>query len=151
MSKAQLISGATVSYAVGAETEPTVWVLLKDIITDLPEMFSKPDTVDTTTVDNISQTNIAGMTGGDSLDFGVLLNSDLYTAHEAMLASQNGAQGAPWFKIEYLAPVSRKMTWRGTVANNVTQKGGKGADVLAGTLSVYPATDIEEEDVVVSI
>lgn len=147
MAKAQLISGAKFYYADGdgTDTEPVTWTVLDDVITELPEFFSKPDTVDTTTINNTTQTNIASLSGGDSLDFGVLLNDALYTAHAAMKASQDDeAKGDSWFKIEFSAPISRKMTWRGSVSDNVVIAGGAAADLLAGTLPVYPSTDIVE-------
>lgn len=152
MGKAQLISGATFSYAEGSALEPTSWTTLNNTITDLPEMFTKPDTVDTTTIDNTTQTNIPGLSGGDSLDFGVLINETLINAHATMYASQNNeAKGDAWFKLEYAAPVSRKMIWRGSVPEHITQAGGKATDLLTGTLSIYPSTDIEESAVSTSV
>lgn len=148
MSKqAQLISGAVLSYAladnVTPDDEPATYTAITGAITSIPEMFSKPDTVDTTTIDNTTQTSIPALPGGDSLDFGVLLESDIYTAHAAIVASDL-ANGNTWYKLDFAAPLSRTIKWRGAVADNIVINGGASADLAEGVMPIYPSTDLTE-------
>lgn len=149
MSKnAQLISGAMLSYVLadGTDVDPGTYTDIADMVTSIPELYSKPDTVDTTTVDNTTQTNIPGLSGGDSLDFGVLLSPELYTLHALILASQEDTVtgGNTWFKLTFDAPLSRNITWRGAVSDNVVVNGGQSADLAEGVLPIYPSTDLVE-------
>lgn len=143
--EAQLISGAMLSYGLadGTDTEPVSYVDIENIITSLPEMFSKPDTVDTTTIDNTTQTNIPGLAGGDSLDFGVLLGSALYTLH-ATIAASDDSDGDTWYKLTFPAPLGREFKWRGRVAENIIFNGGQAADLAEGIMPIYPSTDLTE-------
>jgi hypothetical protein len=146
MKEAQLVSGATLSYAVGNGTSTApAFTAMANMITSLPEFFSKPDTVDTTTVDNLTQTNIPALTGGNSLDFGILLNAATYAVHAALLAGQIDTEKGPsWFKLVFTAPLSRSVTWQGSVASNLTINSGGASDLMQGILAVYPSSNLTE-------
>lgn len=150
MSKnAQLISGAMLSYTLadGTDVLPvTGYVDIADMVTSIPEIFSTPDTVDTTTIDNSTQTSIPALPGGESLDFGVLLSPELYILHALLLASQvdTVSGGNTWFKLTFDAPLSRNITWRGVIPDNVVINGGASADLAEGVLPIYPSTDLVE-------
>lgn len=145
--EAQLIAGAMLSYALAdnatPDVEPTTYTDVENVITSIPEIFTKPDTVDTTTIDNTTQTSIPGLSGGDSLDFGVLLNTGIYTIHDSITASDI-ANGDTWYKLTFDAPLSREVKWRGSVADHIVINGGAAADLNQGMLCIFPSTDITD-------
>lgn len=150
MKQAQLISGAILSYALAEnatpDVEPVTYTDIMDTVTSLPEMYTKPDTVDTTTVDNKTQTNIPGLSGGDSLDFGVLLGPDIYTTHGAIVAS-DVANGDTWYKLTFDAPLNREIKWRGRMIENIVINGGPAGNLNEGVMAIFPSTDLGESTV----
>lgn len=143
---ARLISGATLGYALGdaTSTPATTFTDLENVVISLPELFSKPDTIDTTTINNTSLTNIPALSGGDSLDFEVLVNDDMYAYHAAIYAGQIAeATGPCWFQLKFVAP-ARTITWQGVVPTNLIINGGGGADLNQGVLAIYPSSDITD-------
>lgn len=147
MKEAQLFSGAVLSYAEGdgTSTEPLTFTDVLGIVTSIPEMFSKPDTVDTTTIENTTQTNIPALPGGDSLDFGVLLADGTYAIHTILKTAQSDqAKGPSWFKLTFAEPLGLIVTWQGTVANNLTINSGASGDLMQGILAIYPSSDLVE-------
>ncbi len=145
--QAELISGAMLSYALAEvgtpDVEPSTYTNLENTITTIPELFSKPDTVDTTTIDNASQTSIPALPGGDSLDFGVLLGAALYTLH-ATIVTADTTIGGTWYKLTFDAPLSRVISFRAISAANIIINGGGGADLNEGVLALYPSSDLTE-------
>ena len=145
MKDARLISGANLYYGVGdgTSTPAATWVLLEDLIINIPELFSKPDTVDTTTINNTTLTNIPALSGGDSLDFETLINDAIYTAYAAMVAAQNNTSEGLWFKLTFDEP-ARDIVWGGVLPTNLIISGGGGADLNKGILAIYPTTDLTD-------
>jgi hypothetical protein len=145
---ARLISGADLYYGSGDGTAvvPTAisWVKLENLIINIPELFSKPDTVDTTTINNTNLTNIPGLSGGDSLDFETLVNDAMYSAYALMLVMSNTpATKGLWFKLVFDDP-GRDIIWGATIPTNLIISGGAGADLNKGILATYPTTDLTD-------
>lgn len=141
-----LISGASLSYGLGdATTTPaTLFIEMEEVIVSIPEFYSKPDTIDTTTINNTTLTNIPALSGGDSLDFTVLVNDSMYAYHAAIYAAQIAeATGPCWFQLKFASP-ARTITWQGVVPSNLVINGGGGADLNQGVLAIYPSSDFTD-------
>jgi len=146
--EARLISGADLSYGEGDGTAvvPAAisWVKLENLIINIPELFTKPDTVDTTTINNTSLTNIPALSGGDSLDFETLVNDAMYTAYGLMYTMSNTplTKGL-WFKLTFDEP-ARDIVWSATIPSNLIISGGGSADLNKGILATYPSSDLTD-------
>lgn len=134
---AQITAGIKLKYGTGAgDTKPTTWTTIPGI-TEMPEMNSEPESIETTTLDNTqTKTYIPGLADvGGSLGFTANDTPEFRTAWKAAVTA-----GKCWFAIEVPDPIGEQLVFRGKASP--LGFGGAGANaVLTTTGYITPETE----------
>lgn len=147
-----IIKGYKIAYAPHAEIAPEAgageWVELKNCIRSMPNFFPDPDTIDTSTVDNLTPTSIPGWSAGEAFGFTVAPTEGFLAGHKAMVADQkNDTKGYFWLKVEMTNRKQRIIGKFTTVEYLPTPEGSAG-DLDEITWNVYAADNLKLEDIV---
>lgn len=146
-----IIKGYKICYAPYAASAPeaaaTEWVELKNCIRSMPNFFPDPDTIDTSTVDNLTPTSIPGWSAGEPYGFTVAPTEGFLAAHKAMVQDQkDDSKGFFWMKIEMTNRKQRIIGAFTTVEYLPTPEGSAG-DLDEITWNVYAAKDMALSDI----
>lgn len=138
---ADIIKAYKVSYAPHSESAPTTFTEFKNCIRGLPNFFTDPDTVDTTTIDNTVKTSIPGLSGGEAYGFTVAINDEFLTAHETMVENQTASEkGSFWIEVQ-LTNRKQKIIMQCTTVTNLPTPEGSAGDLDEITWNVYLQSD----------
>ena len=104
-------------------------------IKSYPDLGGAPDTIETTDLEDTTQTFVAGVQSVDQMEFTANFTPDAFTA----LKTNEGVDG--YFELDFGQSGSEgKFTWQGTYASFVT--GGDVNAVRECTIVVTPSTAI---------
>jgi hypothetical protein len=115
---AQITAGVQLYYGIETVTteRPGAWVAIPNV-TELPELGASPDTLETTSLDNLTyKTYIPGLldTGG-VLSITVNDTAAFRTLYGTMMSAQSGGEATSmslWFKIFVPSPINRNLAFR---------------------------------------
>lgn len=146
-----IIKGYKICYAPYAASAPEAageeWVELKNCIRNLPNFFPDPDTIDTSTVDNLTPTSIPGWSAGEAFGFTVAPTEGFLTAHKAMVTDQkDDMKGYFWMKVE-ITNRKQRLIFKATTVENIPTPEGAAGDLDEVTWNVYAADNITTSDI----
>lgn len=141
---AQITAGMMLMYGTGSgaggNTAPTSWTEIPDIVST-PSLAAEPGTIDTTTLGELTmKTYIEALIDmGGALAFEGWYTTELLAA---VTAAQAVAAANLWFSLVIPAPASKRIQWKGTVAD--VFPGEAAVDgALPTTVYITPSTEME--------
>lgn len=139
---AGLIKGYHVRWAPYSSSKPTTWTELSNCIRALPNFFPDPDTVDTTTVDNVTPTSIPGMSAGEAYGFTVAPNKEFLDAHAEMVTEQlDDSKGSFWMQID-MTNRGQRIEGQFTTVEYLPTPEGNAGELDEITWNVYASSDL---------
>lgn len=129
-------------YSASAPTEESAWTELKNCIRSMPNFFPDPDTVDTSTVDNLTPTSIPGWTAGEAYSFTVAPTYPFFQAHMQMVEEQSdSAKGYFWLRID-LTNRGQRLEGKFTTVDYLPTPEGNAGDLDEISWNVYSQSDL---------
>lgn len=155
MQDAILNAGLGIAFSVEttAGTMPTSdWVRIPKL-TNIPSLYSTPDTQDTTTFDNLKYTSsIPGLQTQEVKEATMILNNDTWAMWSDVCDKYEEAEAegkAMWF-CHYHPKLSKANFYKG-VPTRIVLDGGDPNNPLTVTLPITPSGEIVEDDCPTSI
>lgn len=140
-----IIRGYHIRWAPYSESKPTTgWTEMVHKIRALPDMFPEPETIDVSTVDNLTPTSIPGPPAGDAYSFTVAPDPEFLTMHRAMYTDQiDTDKGYFWMQID-ITNRDQRLEFPARTTQYLSTPDGNFGDLDEVSWLVYPAGDVVE-------
>jgi len=140
--------GLAIAFETVAGERPTTGWVRVPLINSMPSLYSTPDTVDTTTFDNLKYTSsIPGLQSQDVREFTMLLNNDTWAMWSDICDKFEAAQasGLAMWCCHYHPKLDKANFYTGE-PTRIVLDGGDPNNALTVTLPLTPSGEIVEGD-----